>query len=66
MEWAQAEVRGLLVEGKDDMPLYEYRCPSCGNKFEEKKPINKRRDAKCPNCGHKAYLVPSTYSLRIK
>jgi len=43
------------------MPLYEYKCPHCNNKFEKNQPINKRRSAKCPECNHKAYL--STFKI---
>jgi len=34
------------------MPIYEYRCRSCGKTFELLRPINKANDpADCPYCG---------------
>ncbi len=34
------------------MPIYEYECEKCGNKFEERRSV-KDCDAelKCPKCG---------------
>ena len=41
------------------MPLYEYDCPEHG-KFEVRKPIARRMDAKCPICGTSSHKVMST------
>ncbi len=35
------------------MPLYEYRCAECGQKFEELVSFDKSNDMECPNCGSK-------------
>ena len=36
------------------MPSYEYRCKSCGQKFELRKNISKDDDITiCPKCGSK-------------
>ena len=33
------------------MPLYEYQCDTCGEKFEVRRPIQASDDpAPCPNC----------------
>jgi putative FmdB family regulatory protein len=33
------------------MPLYEYECDNCGEKFEMRRPISAIDDpAPCPNC----------------
>ena len=48
------------------MPVYEYKCPHCQNKFEKKQPMNKRRDTRCPNCNHKAYLVLSLFNFSME
>jgi putative FmdB family regulatory protein len=33
------------------MPLYEYQCDNCGEKFEVRRPIRASDDpAACPNC----------------
>jgi len=33
------------------MPIYEYKCPECGHKFEIITTMDKRDEAKCPKCG---------------
>ena len=33
------------------MPIYEYRCEDCGNRFE-KLVLNKTAELSCPSCGH--------------
>ena len=36
------------------MPIYEYECKSCGNKFEHRCDITaKDEEIKCPQCGTK-------------
>jgi len=36
------------------MPIYEYQCTSCGEKFEAHRKITDRdSDVKCPKCGKK-------------
>ncbi len=35
------------------MPIYEFRCPSCGHRFELLCPMGERGAGQpCPNCGH--------------
>jgi len=43
------------------MPLYEYHCPYCKNKFETIRPIEQRYSAGCPNCHSESELVPSIF-----
>lgn len=34
------------------MPIYEYKCPQCGEKFELRRSIaDSDSDTKCPRCG---------------
>jgi putative FmdB family regulatory protein len=33
------------------MPLYEYRCKSCGNRFELMQKMEERGCGVCPGCG---------------
>ncbi|MBD3414392.1 MAG: hypothetical protein GF421_08185 [Candidatus Aminicenantes bacterium] len=33
------------------MPIYEFECNQCKNKFEEILPINHKIKSKCPACG---------------
>jgi len=45
------------------MPIYEYRCPSCGSKFEMLRSIScADQDATCVPCNTRARRVPSTFS----
>jgi putative FmdB family regulatory protein len=39
------------------MPIYEYRCPKCGNRFEEL--IMKKSDEAEVKCGKCGYEKPS-------
>ena len=33
------------------MPIYEFRCPSCGQTFELRRPLSRASDtAACPDC----------------
>ncbi len=34
------------------MPLYEYRCPSCGSEFERLTSFALADDVSCPDCQH--------------
>lgn len=36
------------------MPIYEYRCPDCGNSFERfcRSPSHSDRFQACPECGY--------------
>lgn len=34
------------------MPIYDYKCKQCGEKFEAYRPFSgKDKDVKCPKCG---------------
>ncbi len=32
------------------MPIYEYKCPACGNEFEELVSIHQEKPLPCPKC----------------
>ena len=37
------------------MPIYEYKCKKCGEKFDAYRPfIGSDKSVKCPKCGSKA------------
>ncbi|MCC7176637.1 MAG: zinc ribbon domain-containing protein [Bryobacterales bacterium] len=37
------------------MPLYEYRCNSCGEVFDKLRPFSRAdQDVRCPRCGSEA------------
>ena len=45
------------------MPLYEYLCEPCNNKFEVLRTISKGADpAICPTCGGNGHRVLSVFS----
>lgn len=35
------------------MPIFEYKCQSCGAHFEELVPVLSLKKPKCPKCGNK-------------
>ncbi|MGH7205535.1 MAG: FmdB family zinc ribbon protein [Nitrospiraceae bacterium] len=49
------------------MPLYEYRCESCGEQFEVVQPVSARaEDTACPHCrAQKATRLMSTFASKI-
>jgi len=46
------------------MPIYEYKCHHCGEKFEARRSItDSDTNLKCPQCGHKnPHRIFSTFS----
>jgi len=39
------------------MPVYEYRCAKCGERFEQYRTVTTRRAARCPECGGRGRKV---------
>lgn len=37
------------------MPIYEYRCGTCGHQEEHLQKVTERPLSKCPSCGKKSY-----------
>ncbi|MBQ8110898.1 MAG: zinc ribbon domain-containing protein [Clostridia bacterium] len=33
------------------MPVYDYKCISCGHRFDLLRSVSSRDDVKCPSCG---------------
>lgn len=49
------------------MPIYEYKCPKCGNVFEEwVKASDAQKHAKCPVCGAPSPRIMSRTSFVLK
>ena len=47
------------------MPVYEYRCPKCGNEFEVMRPISKADEpALCPKCGSSGEKLMSPFASK--
>ncbi len=42
------------------MPLYAYRCTSCGNKFEKIQNFSAEPETVCPKCGKTTLIRPLT------
>ena len=39
------------------MPIYEYKCPKCGAKFEKLISMSQRDNVKCEKCGNEVDRV---------
>jgi putative FmdB family regulatory protein len=49
------------------MPIYEYDCPACHNRFEKLMPFSRsEEDAECPKCKKPAKRALSKFVSRIK
>ena len=47
------------------MPIYEYRCPDCGNEFESIRPVSRADDPiECKECGKPASRQISNFSFK--
>jgi len=55
----------LIREGQEVMPIYDYWCSQCHQKFEESKSMEKRHTAICPRCNTKGKLMPSAFSFKF-
>ena len=42
------------------MPLYPYRCTSCGHRFEKIQSFSAEPEKVCPNCGKETLVRPLT------
>ncbi|RIK08714.1 MAG: hypothetical protein DCC49_08510 [Acidobacteria bacterium] len=45
------------------MPLYAYKCNSCGHDFDARNGFDDRDDANCPECGDAARRLISTVAV---
>ncbi len=46
------------------MPLYEYFCPECEDRFESFRYLSERNDVvECPNCGKESERVLSAFAV---
>jgi len=48
------------------MARYDYKCPSCDNRFEVEHPMGEHPTVLCPNCGAEASQVFDTYGIGLK
>ena len=46
------------------MPIYEYECQGCKNKYEEMRKVDDRHNSQCPSCGGREIrlCIQSTFS----
>jgi putative FmdB family regulatory protein len=44
------------------LPIYEYKCPRCNNKFDRFSRLKMRHEVVCPSCGVKADILISVCS----
>lgn len=48
------------------MPLYEYECPKCGNRFEKIEKVNAPRRQRCPKCKSMAERMQAAPAIQFK
>lgn len=48
------------------MPVYEYKCRECKNKFEIKQSMSEAEIEKCPECGGKVNKIISSAAINFK
>ena len=48
------------------MPLYEYRCTQCGNRFEKIQKFNAEPEVACPKCGGQLERPLTAPALQFK
>lgn len=50
----------------ETLPLYEYRCTECGNRYEKIQKLSEAPDTACPKCGGKVERPLSAPALQFK
>lgn len=55
----------LLVEGKN-LPLYEYECEKCGERFEIIQKVDAKSTHKCPKCPGQGKRLLSAPAIRFR
>lgn len=48
------------------MPDYDYRCPTCENRFEVSRPMSSTAEECCPSCGAVAKRVFTPVGVAFK
>jgi len=48
------------------VPLYEYKCAKCGNRFEKIEHVSAPTTQKCPKCGGKAERQLAAPAIQFK
>jgi len=48
------------------VPTYEFRCPTCEERFEVDRPMGRTSDVCCPSCGTTAKRVFSPSAVVFK
>jgi putative FmdB family regulatory protein len=48
------------------VPLYEYKCEKCGQRFEKIESVSASSTKKCPKCGGKAVRQLSAPAIQFK
>ena len=48
------------------MPLYEYKCVKCGNRYEKIESVSAPEKQKCPKCGGRAERQIAAPAIQFK
>jgi putative FmdB family regulatory protein len=49
-----------------EMPMYEYKCESCGNQFELRQKFSDPPASECPQCGGQVTKLISSAAFALK
>lgn len=61
-----ARLGNELLKWDEPMPIYEYFCTGCRNKFERLQKITDKPVSTCPQCGKKTKRLISQTSFALK
>jgi putative FmdB family regulatory protein len=48
------------------MPIYEYKCPECGHRFDLLQPMEAEKKADCEKCGREARRIFSRVAVKYR
>ncbi len=48
------------------MPIYEYKCPECGHRFDLLQPMDAEKKADCEKCGREAKRIFSRVAVKYR
>jgi putative FmdB family regulatory protein len=62
----RARMMFLEIQEEAAVPLYEYKCAKCGQRFEKIEKVNDGARRKCPACGGRAERMVASPAIQFK